>query len=193
MNAKITLDSTLYFVLLLFQTVATRDVLYSPLWEYKQGHYHLSVPLLKGGMSPPQSYLLCTCPGLSSICDHTGATVSGQGPHSCQLPLLTIIFRSEYIYMCIYVCIYIYVCFIGAMKMGNVVPREGSEPTSLAFQAGVLISSSSRLRDVTTIPTTLTKSARCLRGQCRLLHICILWMDTLYIFQREWWCGASVR
>ena len=45
------------------------------------------------------------------------------------------------------------VCVVDAMKMGNIVPRAGIEPTSLAFQASVLTITLHRLPDVTTIPT----------------------------------------
>ena len=40
----------------------------------------------------------------------------------------------------------------GVMKVGNIVPRVGIEPTSLAFQANVLIITPHRLPDVITIP-----------------------------------------
>ena len=39
------------------------------------------------------------------------------------------------------------------MNMGNVALRKGIEPTSLAFQVGVLTTSPPRLPDVTTLPT----------------------------------------
>ena len=46
----------------------------------------------------------------------------------------------------------IYVVDDIAMTMGNIVPRAGSESTSLALQASVLIITPCRLHDVTTIP-----------------------------------------
>ena len=42
---------------------------------------------------------------------------------------------------------------VDVMKMGNIAPREGSEPTSLALRSSVLTIASHRVPDVTTIPT----------------------------------------
>ena len=42
---------------------------------------------------------------------------------------------------------------MGVMKMGNIVPLVGLEPTPLAFRASVLPITSPRLPDVTIIPT----------------------------------------
>ena len=50
-----------------------------------------------------------------------------------------------------YASSYIYV--MGVIKMRNIVPRAGIEPTSLAFQASVLTIKSPRLADVTTVAT----------------------------------------
>ena len=56
------------------------------------------------------------------------------------------------------------------MKMENIVPRVGLEPTSLVFQASLLpfhhISSLTSLL----YPRPPVYAAPCLRGQCRLLH-----------------------
>ena len=52
-------------------------------------------------------------------------------------------------------------------KMGNIVPRAGIEPASLAFQASVL---PCKLPDVTTIPMPTCDAAPCLRDQCRPPH-----------------------
>ena len=41
---------------------------------------------------------------------------------------------------------------VGVMKMGNIAPRAGIEPTSLAFQARLLTIIPPRLPDVTTLP-----------------------------------------
>ena len=42
---------------------------------------------------------------------------------------------------------------VQVMKMGNIVPTAGFEPTSLAFQAIVLSIAQARLSDVTSLPT----------------------------------------
>ena len=42
---------------------------------------------------------------------------------------------------------------VNVMKMRNIVPSAGIEPTSLAFQASVLTITPPRLPDVTTLPT----------------------------------------
>ena len=52
---------------------------------------------------------------------------------------------------CIHVCIH--TCVVGVMKIGNIVPRVGLEPTSLAFQASVLPLHHVVFSDVTTMPT----------------------------------------
>ena len=63
---------------------------------------------------------------------------------------------------------------MGVMKMGNIVPRAGLEPTSLAFQASVL-----PLHHVGSLmsplyPCPLVYVALCLRGQRRLLQYQLL-------------------
>ena len=45
-------------------------------------------------------------------------------------------------------------CIVRVMKMRNIVPRAGIEPTTLAFRARVLTIIPPRLFDVTTIPTS---------------------------------------
>ena len=60
---------------------------------------------------------------------------------------------------------------MGEMKMGNIVPRVGMEPTSLAIQASVL-----PLHQIGFLMSPLyppVYAAPCLRGQCGLLYICI--------------------
>ena len=42
---------------------------------------------------------------------------------------------------------------MGVIKMGNIMPRVGIDPSSLAFQASVLSITSPRLPGVTTLPT----------------------------------------
>ena len=59
---------------------------------------------------------------------------------------------------------------MGAMKMGNIVPRAGLNPTSLAFQANVL-----PFHDVGSpmspfYPRPPVYVALCLGGLCRLLQ-----------------------
>ena len=51
-------------------------------------------------------------------------------------------------------------CIVGVMKMGNTAPREGLEPTSLAFRASVLPLHQVGFPDVITIltPTCLYRS-----------------------------------
>ena len=63
----------------------------------------------------------------------------------------------------------------GVVKMGNIVPRVGIEPTYLAFWASELITTPSRLPDVT--PLTNHANLSCLRGQYRLLQhsFCIIY------------------
>ena len=57
------------------------------------------------------------------------------------------------------------------MKMGNIVPRAGIEPTSLAFRASVLTISPRSLSNMSHIPVpTCLCSSLPERGQCRLLH-----------------------
>ena len=58
---------------------------------------------------------------------------------------------------------------MGVMKMGNIVPTAGIEPTSLAFRASVLTITPHRIPDVTTIPTPTYLCS--VRGQCSLAHI----------------------
>ena len=60
---------------------------------------------------------------------------------------------------------------VGVMKMGNIVPRAGIEPISLAFQVSVLNISPPRLSDVTTLTMLFVHVAHYLRGQCRPLHL----------------------
>ena len=60
---------------------------------------------------------------------------------------------------------------VGVMKMGNIVPRYGIEPTSLSFQASV-----QPLHHVGSLMSLLyprlpVNAAPCLRGQCSLLHM----------------------
>ena len=43
---------------------------------------------------------------------------------------------------------------MSAIKMGNIVPRAGFEPTHLAFRASALTIKPSRLPDVITLPTS---------------------------------------
>ena len=45
-----------------------------------------------------------------------------------------------------------YIIVVDVMKMGDSVPRVGFEPTSLAFQARVLIISPPRLSGATLLP-----------------------------------------
>ena len=57
---------------------------------------------------------------------------------------------------------------MGVMKMGNIVPRAGLKPTSLAFRDSVL-----PLHHVGCPMSPLyPRPPLCLRGQCRLLHSC---------------------
>ena len=53
---------------------------------------------------------------------------------------------------------------VGVMKMGNIVPRMGREPTSLAFRAIVLL-----LHHIGSLMSPLCPCLPCLSGQCRLL------------------------
>ena len=60
---------------------------------------------------------------------------------------------------------------VGVMKMGNIVPRAGLESTSLVFWDSML-----PLHHVGSLMSPLfpqppVYSARCLRGQCRLLQL----------------------
>ena len=52
-----------------------------------------------------------------------------------------------------------YISFMGVMKMGNMVPRGGFEPTSFEFWASVLTITSPRLLDI-----TILSMATCLGG-----------------------------
>ena len=74
----------------------------------------------------------------------------------------TFLLLSEYNKECI---------VVGVMKMGNIVPREGIEPTSLAFRASVLTITTHRLPWCHYYTHAyLSMYPLCLRGQCRLLH-----------------------
>ena len=44
---------------------------------------------------------------------------------------------------------------MGVMRMGNIAPRAGIEPTSLAFQVSVLTMTSPRHTDFTTVPPSM--------------------------------------
>ena len=61
-----------------------------------------------------------------------------------------------------------YTCVVGVTKMGDIVPRVGIEPTSLAFQASVL-----PLHHIGSLMSPLFPRPHahlCRRSQCRLLH-----------------------
>ena len=74
-----------------------------------------------------------------------------------------------YVYMKLHGCMYVIVNVMSVMKMGNIVPRVGIKPTSLAFWTSVLLLHHIGFPDVTTVPTPVY-AAPCLRGQWRLLH-----------------------
>ena len=57
------------------------------------------------------------------------------------------------------------------MKMGNIVPRAGIEPTSLAFRASVLPVHHVGFLMSPLYPYLLVHATPCFRGQCRLLHL----------------------
>ena len=58
------------------------------------------------------------------------------------------------------------------MKMGNVVPRGGIEPTSLPFRASVLTITPCRFPFMSPLcPCLPVYAAPCLRGQCSQLHL----------------------
>ena len=59
---------------------------------------------------------------------------------------------------------------MGAMKMGNIVPRAGFEATSLAFWASELPLHYVGCLMSPLYPHPPVYAALCLRGQCRLLH-----------------------
>ena len=59
---------------------------------------------------------------------------------------------------------------VGVMKMGNIVPRAGFEPTSLAFQASVLPLHDVGFQISPLYPLPPVYAAPCLRDQRRLLH-----------------------
>ena len=56
------------------------------------------------------------------------------------------------------------------MKVGNIAPRAGIEPTSFAYVATVLTITPPRIPDVIKFPYTPVYAAPCLGSQCRLLH-----------------------
>ena len=61
-----------------------------------------------------------------------------------------------------YVCVYVvmYVCVVGVMKIENIAPRSGIEPSSLTLQASVRTITPALLPAVTTLSTaTLEVSA----------------------------------
>ena len=57
---------------------------------------------------------------------------------------------------------------VSVMKMGNIVPRVGIEPTPLAFQADVLPVHYVGSLMSPLYPHPPAYAAPCLRGQCRL-------------------------
>ena len=59
---------------------------------------------------------------------------------------------------------------VGAMKMGNIVPRVGSKPTSLAFRASVLSIHHIGSLMSPIFPHLPVYVGPCRRGQCRILH-----------------------
>ena len=59
---------------------------------------------------------------------------------------------------------------MGVMKMRNIAPRAGIEPTSLAFQASVLPLHHTGFLMSPLYPRLPVYAAPCLKGQCRLLH-----------------------
>ena len=63
---------------------------------------------------------------------------------------------------------------VGVMKMGNIVPTVGIEPTSLAFRVSVLPLNHIGYLVSTLYPRLPVYAASCLRGQCRPLHYCAL-------------------
>ena len=72
---------------------------------------------------------------------------------------------------------------MGVIKIGNIVPRAGMEPTSLASLASVLTITPLRLPDVTTLPkpTCLCGSLPdTVTGQCK--HICTCVYEYVCLF-----------
>ena len=69
-----------------------------------------------------------------------------------------------------HVCMYAYIYVMGVMKMGNIVPRAGVEPTSLAFRTNV--PPLHHVGSLTSLeyPCAPVYTAPALRGQYRLLH-----------------------
>ena len=60
---------------------------------------------------------------------------------------------------------------MGMMKIGNITPRAGFEPTPLALLASVLTITPPRLSGVITLSARLpVYVAPCLKGLCRLVH-----------------------
>ena len=75
---------------------------------------------------------------------------------------------------------------MGVMKMGNIIPRVGIKPTSLAFSASVL-----QLHHVGSLmspvyPCSPDYASPCLKGRCRLLHM-------NFIFHFKWLKGTVGR
>ena len=68
------------------------------------------------------------------------------------------------------VCMFTAASIMGMIKMGDVAPRVGIEPTSLAFQASVITIPPVRLPDVTTLstPTSLCGSLFEMSAQTRI-------------------------
>ena len=60
---------------------------------------------------------------------------------------------------------------MGMMKLGNIVPRGGIEPTYLSLWASVLTITPLGFLIPTSYPRLLVYAVLCLRGQYRLLHI----------------------
>ena len=65
---------------------------------------------------------------------------------------------------------------MGMMKMGNIMPRVGFKPTSLAFKASVLTLHHIGSLMLPLYPHLTVYAAHCLRGQCRLLQYLHLFM-----------------
>ena len=66
---------------------------------------------------------------------------------------------------------------MGGMKIGNIVPRAGIKPASLAFWASVL-----RLQYIAPLMSPLyprlpVYAAPCLGNQCRLLQSLLVWLS----------------
>ena len=131
------------------------------------------------------NYIGCTC----TATIYTASTLGGQ---VASIMILSPI-RSHYVdpeitsYFHIFIFSYFHIV-VGVMKMGNIVPRTGIEPRSLAFRTSLLTITPPKLVEVTTGPTPMCLSSPLASYIWVHDTICKLkWYSAAYLRECSWW------